>query len=91
MASSLNDYMSFILSHARPLDGGRFQVTTTYGKDKAVVNSSNFFFFLGSFDRFLGGFKFEHDLVFRFSVYFYLNDRRSDHNNTLDTVLEGLR
>ena len=47
----------------------------THRKDKAVVHSSNFFFLLGSLDRFFGGFKFEHDFVFRFSVtvYFYLN------------------
>jgi len=44
-------------------------------------------------DRFFGGFNFEHDFVFRFSVtvYFYLTQKRSDHNNTFDTVLERLR
>jgi len=64
----------------------------THREDQAVVNSSHIFFFLlSSFDRFLGSFKFEHDLVFRFSVYFYLNHRRSDHNSTFGTVLERLR
>jgi len=65
----------------------------THRKDKAVVHSSNFFFLLGSLDRFFGGFNFEHDFVFRFfvTVYFHLTQKRSDHNNTFDTVLERLR
>ena len=69
----------------------RRRLRRTHRKDKAVVHSSNFFFLLGSLDRLFGGFKFEHDLVRRFSVYFYLNHRRSDHNSTFGTVLERLR
>ena len=48
-------------------------------------------FLLGSLDRFFGGFKFEHNLVVRFCVYFYFNHWRSDHNNTFGTVLGLLR